>query len=80
MVRSEIYEAVRDVLRKELDHHGEIEPSTRLVEDLELDSLRLLTLVVGLEDRFEVALEEGDEEGVLTVADLVGVLERRLAS
>ncbi len=73
-------EAVGEVLQRELGYAGEIDPSTRLVEDLELDSLRLLTLVVGLEDRFEVALEQGDEEGVITVGDLVAVLERRLAS
>jgi acyl carrier protein len=72
-------EGIRDVLAAELGWSGALAPETRLVEDLELDSLRLLTLVVGLEDRFQVALEEGDEEGVETVADLAEVLGRRLA-
>jgi acyl carrier protein len=80
-VRDEdLVSGIRHVLREHLDWDGELGLDTRLVEDLELDSIRQLTLVVGLEDRFEVCLEEGDEEGVETVADLVEVLRRRLAT
>ncbi len=53
--------------------------STRLAEALELDSIRMLTLVVELENHFDICLEEGDEEGVETVGDLVAVLLLRLA-
>ena len=79
MAPDAILDGIREVLSAELGWEGELSPATRLVEDLELDSLRLLTLGVGLEDRFQVALEEGDEEGVETVADLAEVLGRRLA-
>jgi acyl carrier protein len=76
----ELIGGIRQVLREQLGWEGALGPDTRLIEDLELDSVRQLTLVVGLEDWFEVCLEEGDEEGVETVADLVEVLRRRLAS
>ena len=43
----------------------------RLVEDLRLDSIRLLTLAVEVENRFRVRLDEVDEAGIETVGDLV---------
>lgn len=74
----ELLDGVRAVAREHLAYTGELTPHTRLVEALKLDSLRLLTLVVELENRFKVCLEEGDDEGLVTVADLLAVLRRRL--
>ena len=52
----------------------------RLNPKSELDSIRLLTLAMEIEDRFEICLDEEDEESILTVADLVGVVRRKLAA
>ena len=69
---------IEDVARRALDWSGSLTPETPLVDALELDSLRMLTLVVELEDHFQVCLEEGDEAGLTTVADLIGLLRSRL--
>ncbi len=69
---------VEDVARRALDWTGSLAPETSLIDALELDSLRMLTLVVELEDHFQICLEEGDEAGLTTVADLVGLLRSRL--
>ncbi|HJN76796.1 MAG TPA: phosphopantetheine-binding protein [Myxococcota bacterium] len=79
MSEDDVLEGVRSVAREHLDHEGELVLSTRLAEALELDSIRMLTLVVELENHFDICLEEGDEEGVETVGDLVAVLLLRLA-
>jgi acyl carrier protein len=50
----------------------------RLVEDLRLDSIRLLTLAVEVENRFRVRLDELDEGGIETVGDLVATVKRKL--
>ncbi len=50
----------------------------RLVEDLRLDSVRLLTLAAEVENRFRVFLDEVDEGGIETVGDLVAVVRRKL--
>lgn len=78
MSREEIIEGIAQVARQSLDWEGELAPETPLVSALELDSLRMLTLVVELEDRFRVCLEEGDEAGLTTVGDLAALLQRRL--
>lgn len=78
MTDDEILDGIRAVAREHLDYDGDVSPQTRLVEVLELDSVRLLTLVVEVENHFDVCLEEGDEDGVETAGDLVAVLRSRL--
>lgn len=75
----DILAGIRAVAAEHLEFTGEVTPETRLVEVLELDSVRLLTLVVEVENHFDVCLEEGDEDGVETAGDLVAVLRKRLA-
>ena len=76
---AQILDGIRDVLRTHLDVEQEIGMDTPLVEALALDSLRLLTLVVELENHFHVNLEDEDEVGLTRVADVVAVLRRRLS-
>lgn len=44
----------------------------------QLDSMQRMTLVVAIEDHFHVAFDEDDEAELLTVDDLVRVLQRKL--
>ena len=80
MTDAEIMQGLELVAERHLGWHGELRPDTRLIEDLELDSLRLLTLVVELENHFRVKLEDGDEVGITTIGELVAVLRRRCAT
>jgi acyl carrier protein len=65
------------VLRDELGLCREVKADDDLVADLQLDSVGLLTLVVGLEDRFRVALAEEDASRVRTVAELSALVAQR---
>ena len=78
MKREEIVSGIRAVAAEHLDWHRELALEARLIEDLELDALRLLTLAVEVENRFRIALEPEDEAEIRTVADLVAAVERRL--
>ncbi len=73
----EVLAEIRRVLRDELGLAREALPDDDLVSDLQLDSVGLLTLVVGLEDRFRVALAEEDAAAVRTVRDLAALVEGR---
>lgn len=75
----EILQAIADEARRRLDFQKPLEPALRLVEDLELDSIRLLTLAMAVEDRFRIALDADDEASIKTVADLVALVRRKLA-
>jgi acyl carrier protein len=67
----EVLAAIAEVARTRLGWRGELRPEMRLVEDLQLDSIRLLTLAVEIENRFRVRLDESDDASVETVGDLV---------
>ena len=65
--------------REQLGWNGEIREEMRLVEALGLDSLRMLTLVVEIEDRFRVCLDEDVDARIETVADLIEAIGSKLA-
>lgn len=75
-----ILQGIATLAREKLNVDLELRPDMRLVEDLALDSIRLMTLAMEIEDRFEICLDEDDEEGIVTVADLVDVVEKKLAA
>ena len=75
-----ILAGIGEVARAHLGWEGDVTPEMRLVEDLRLDSVRLLTLAAEVENRFRIFLDEADEIAIETVADLVEVVRRKLAS
>ncbi|MEE8522982.1 MAG: acyl carrier protein [Thermoanaerobaculia bacterium] len=79
MPPDELLTTIADLARDKLGFRGDLRPEMRLVEDLELDSIRLLTLATEIEDHFRICLDEDDEASIETVADLVAVVERKLA-
>ena len=74
MSDAQILEGIQKVAQEHLDFEGDIALETPLAEALELDSIRMLTLVVELENHFEVILEEDDESGIETVGDQASVM------
>ena len=78
MERPEVLEAIRssfdsaavsvEVLSVEPDAVTE---EARFKEDLDADSLDLVELVMGLEERFDITVPEEDLEGVTTVGQAV---------
>ena len=73
----EVLAVLEAIGREKLDWDGALSRELSLGEAMELDSMRLLTLVVEVEDRFEICLEESDEIGIETVGDLIDVVRAR---
>ncbi len=76
---SEILQGIAAAARKELAYHGPLHRESRLVEDLQLDSIRLLSLAMAVEDHFEISLDADDEAGIAKVGDLMDLIEKKLA-
>lgn len=77
MTETQILDDVRKVLKKHLQISSPVGLETDLFQDLELDSLKQLTLVVELENQFRICFDEGDEEGLRTIGDVVGFIANR---
>lgn len=61
-----------------LGFEGPLLPELRLVEDLRLDSIGLLSLAVAVEDRFQICLDAADEAAIRTIGDLERILRSKL--
>jgi acyl carrier protein len=64
-------EVAAEVLSVDPDHVTE---AARFKEDLDADSLDLVELVMGLEERFDIQVPEEDLEGVTTVGQAVDLV------
>jgi len=74
----EVLAELRKIARKELEYEGPIELSQSLKGDLRLDSMAMIVVAVGLENRFRVKLDEEDGGELSTVGDLVALVCRRV--
>ena len=72
----EIMAGIAEVARTHLEWNGELRPEMRMVEDLELDSLKTLTLALEVENKFRVYLDQDGD--LVTVGDLVAAIRRQL--
>ena len=71
-----ILAGIAAVAHRHLNFQGPLFLKSRLLEDLELDSLKSLTLALEIENHFQVCLDE--EGGIETVADLVAAIRKQL--
>jgi acyl carrier protein len=78
MTRAEILTAIAEVAARHIGVAAPLRAEMRLVEDLRLDSLKLLTLAVEVENRFRVRLEPEAEAAIRTIGDLVEAVAARL--
>lgn len=73
----EVLAEIRRIASEELQLERAVEASDELIRDLQLDSLGLTILAVGLEDRFRIKLTEEDSARVRTVEDLATLVAIR---
>jgi acyl carrier protein len=77
--KSEIYERLKAVLVEDFGFAAEqIQPTTHLVKDLDLDSIDWINMAVALETRTGRKLAEEDLAAIRTVQDVVDVIHDRL--
>jgi acyl carrier protein len=75
MTREEVLDLVRSHLASELEvDPGRINEGTHLKEDLDADSLDLVTLVMELEDTYGVRIPDEDAARIATVGQAVEYL------
>lgn len=78
----EIFKRVKDVIADKLDGSyapKEITPESKLQDDLGADSLDMVCIVMGLEDEFVIEILDSDASGWVSVADVVKLIEKKVA-
>ena len=75
MERAEALATIQDVAAEVLSVEPDrVTEAARFKEDLDADSLDLVELVMGLEERFDIEVPEDDLEGVTTVGHAVDLV------
>jgi acyl carrier protein len=75
MERTEALATLREVAAEVLSvDPDQVTEAARFKEDLDADSLDLVELVMGLEERFDIQVPEEDLEGVTTVSQAVDLV------
>lgn len=79
MNRTQIQERVIDILCQTFElERAKIGPDSRLVEDLDLDSIDSLDMVVELQSLLQGRVDEREMRGLRTVTDVVDMVELAL--
>jgi acyl carrier protein len=81
MERDEALAALREVAVEVLSVESDaVTEEARFKEDLDADSLDLVELVMGLEERFDISVPEEDLEDVATVGQAVDLVMAKVAA
>lgn len=81
MERDEVLAALSEVAVEVLSvDPGVVSEEARFKEDLDADSLDLVELVMGLEERFDISVPEDDLENVATVGHAVDLVLAKVAA
>ena len=81
MDQSEIQKRVIEILTPYVKNAGalaSIAPTTHILDDLEVNSARLVDVVLEFEDAFDIEIADDDVDAVETVGDAVGLIAAKL--
>ncbi len=74
-----MYEKVCEILLNYVEEpEGGLKPETKFIDDLEMNSLDIMTMVGDLEDEFDITIETSELRELFTLRDLVSFLEKKV--
>lgn len=74
-----VFEKVSNILANQFDvDESEISMETKLIEDLNADSLDFVDLIMSLEDEFSLEFNEEESDKYKTVGDIVKHIEESM--
>ena len=68
-----VQERIADVLNVKKD---EIKPETTFVDDLGADSLDIFQIIMGIEEEFDIEIDNDEAEKIVTVQDAVDQIKK----
>lgn len=81
MTQEEIFDKVVEIVRPYAKNHealGNVTEETNILVDLEVNSARLVDVILAFEDAFDIEVEDEDADAVNTVGDAVELIQNLL--
>lgn len=79
MTRTQLLEELKRMLHGPCGVSAQVTEESRLMEDLQLDSVSMLSLAVGLENKYKIRLGEDPDNPPESVGDLLDLLQERVS-
>ncbi len=82
MSRDETFGKVMDIIGRYAKNKDAIDGATEdtnILEDLKVNSARLVDVILDFEDEFDIEVDDEDADAVNTVGDAVTLIEAKLA-
>ena len=83
METQEIFKKVIEIVKefvKEKDRLENVDMDTLIIQDLKVNSARLIDIIIEAEDAFDIEIDDDDADQIKTVGDAVQVVEKKLCS
>ena len=81
MTRDEIFEKVVEIVRPYAKNEEALEgvsEGTNILQDLKVNSARLVDIILAFEDEFDIEVEDEDADAVDTVGDAVRLIQAKI--
>ena len=81
MTRKEIFAKVVEIVRpfvKNQEALDSVDENTNILQDLKVNSARLVDIILDFEDAFDIEVEDEDADAVNTVGDAVGLIAAKV--
>ena len=81
MTREDVFQKVMDIIKpfvKNEDVFQQANESTNILQDLKVNSARLVDIILDFEDEFDIEVEDEDADSVNTVGDAVSLIMEKL--
>ena len=82
MERNEVFERVMKILAPYVEEAGALEkagPDTHILDDLGVNSARLVDIVLAFEEQFDIAIGDEELDSIETIGQAVDVIAAKLA-
>ncbi len=81
MTKDEVFKKIVDILNKYSKTEIEMKDislETSILDDLKINSARLVDIVLDFEDAFDIEVDDDDADGVATVGDGVNLIMAKI--
>jgi acyl carrier protein len=82
MNRTEIFEKFIELIREYVKEPALLENAsmeTRIIQDLKVNSARLVDIIIKAEDAFDIEIDDDDADEIRSIGDAVNVVEKKLS-
>ena len=69
-----VYKVIKEVLTDDVD---KIKPEAKLIDDLGADSLTAVEIVMELEKKLGIEIDDSKIENIVTIQDIINIVESK---